>query len=100
MPPAKTAPISDHLAKVTDRHSKFASAADEAKQSNSQLHNALSEHLKAVRTLLLPLEEIEDSLPNANDLVTGKRHLSSYDIDLSPIFGFDPHRAFLKPRWI
>lgn len=70
-PPTKVTQLSDQLTRLIERHAKFAGATKEAKQSNSQLHGALSEHLAAVRTLLLPVDQIDDSLPNTNDLIEG-----------------------------
>lgn len=69
---SKTDPIKEHLNKVVDRYAKFTAAEGQAKESNTRLHEALAEHLKTLNILTLTPEEIEATLPNANDLITGK----------------------------
>ena len=57
--------------KVRDRYAKFSQAAQEAKDLNKRLHEALTDQLKTLKTLTLSPDEIDASLPNANDLITG-----------------------------
>uniref|UniRef100_A0A5K3EL95 Tyrosine-protein phosphatase domain-containing protein n=1 Tax=Mesocestoides corti TaxID=53468 RepID=A0A5K3EL95_MESCO len=78
-PPSKTAPVKEQLSGIIERHEKFASAVEEAKQSNAQLHQVLLEHQKALRVLLRPPDQIEADLPNANDLITDTDFLTGLD---------------------
>ena len=57
---------------MEDRLERFRAAVGEAKQSNTRLHEALLEHQKVFHLLTLSPDEIEATLPNANDLVTGQ----------------------------
>lgn len=57
---------------MLDRYGKFTAAKAQAKESNTRLHEALTEHLKTLHILTRTPEEIEATLPNANHLITGE----------------------------
>ncbi|KAM7537708.1 hypothetical protein Aperf_G00000077665 [Anoplocephala perfoliata] len=78
-PSSKTDPIKEHLNKVIDRYTKFTTAEGQAKESNTRLHEALTEHLKALHILTRTPEEIGATLPNANDLITDSELLEGLD---------------------
>uniref|UniRef100_A0A0R3TXX1 Tyrosine-protein phosphatase domain-containing protein n=1 Tax=Rodentolepis nana TaxID=102285 RepID=A0A0R3TXX1_RODNA len=67
------------LNKVIDRHGKFTAAEAQAKESNTRLHEALTEHLKILHILTRTPEEIEATLPNANDLISDSELLEGLD---------------------
>ncbi|VUZ57207.1 unnamed protein product [Hymenolepis diminuta] len=78
-PASKVGPIKEQLNKVFDRYGKFTAAKAQAKESNTRLHEALTEHLKTLHILTRTPEEIEATLPNANHLITDSELLEGLD---------------------